>query len=122
MSNHFISLNQAIAMTTLYRVNREAILEPSMKGKDILFISESFSRDAFDYLLGETGASGLRFYLGMNENMQITIIAVATDAQGGDLLPDANANGGNLAVDGNQIAEIAVRCPTNCPTQSALGG
>jgi hypothetical protein len=121
MSNHFISLTQAVAMTTLYRSQRESILIPEMRNQDILFISETFDRAAYDELLAETGASGLRFYLGMAENNQICIIAVATDEDGKDILPDANTliepSGGG------KIVEIGIKCPPTCPRPpSALSG
>src|SRR5689334_6194141 len=107
MSDHFITLQQAEEMTTRFRANKETILAPEERGKDILFNCESFERDAFDYLLGQSGAVGLRFYLGMSEDLQIRIVAVAYDAQGYDILPAT----GNTA----KIAEEGVRCPPNCP-------
>ncbi|MCW3116228.1 MAG: hypothetical protein JWM28_310 [Chitinophagaceae bacterium] len=121
MSNHFITLGQAITMTTLYRSEREAILIPEMRGKDILFISETFDRDAFDALLAETGAVGLRFYLGMEVDEQVRIIAVAIDENGRDILPDKTTliepSGGG------KIVEIGIKCPPTCPTvTSALSG
>ena len=121
MSNHFITLPQATAMTTLYRANRESMLIPEMRGRDILFISETFDRDAFDTLLAETGAAGLRFYLGMEVNEQVCIIAVATDENDRDILPDTVS-----LVEppgGGKIVEIGIKCPPTCPkTTSPLSG
>lgn len=121
MSNHFITLQQATAMTTLYRAHRESMLIPEMRGRDILFISETFDRDAFDALLAETGAAGLRFYLGMEVNEQVRIIAVATDENDQDILPDAASL--SEPPDGGKIVEIGIKCPPTCPkTTSPLGG
>ena len=123
MSNQFISLETAVEMITLYRSEREAILLPEMRGKDILFFSESFERSTFDTLLAEPGAAGLRFYLGMTPNLWVRLIAVATDSNGNDILPAAGtAFVATGDPGGGNIAEQGIRCPTNCPTGGGLGG
>jgi len=119
MSNHFISLAQAVTMTTVFRANRESMLVTAMQGNDTLFISETFDRDAFDTLLAETGASGLRFYLGMNTNMQVCIVAVAIDENGDDILPDPVTLAEPLG--GAKIAELGVHCPPLCPPPPPVG-
>ena len=113
MSTHFITMPQALAMTALYRSKKEDILDPAYREKDILFISETFDREAFDTLLSETGAAGLRFYLGMDENLQVRIIVVATDTNGNEILPDATTL--VEPAGGAKIAEVGIRCPPTCP-------
>jgi hypothetical protein len=106
-------------MTALFRSNRESMLIPSMQGQNILFISETFSRDAFDDLLAETGATGLRFYLGMQENQQVSIVAVAIDENGYDILPDPNTL--EEPPGGAKIAELGIHCPPICPPPTQPG-
>ena len=116
MSN-FISLEQAVAMTTRYRNEMEAVLAPAYKGKDILPICETFDRSSFDALLAEQGAMFIRIYLGMGADSKIRVIAVAASEKGDDILPAA---GKALADDGASIVEDGIRCPTNCPAASPL--
>ena len=115
MSN-FISLEQAVAMTTRYRKEMEAVLAPEFRGKNILPICETFDRSSFDALLKETDAHFIRVYLGMDDTDKIRVIAVAADAKGIDILPVA----GKALDGGGNIVEDGIRCPTNCPPASAL--
>jgi len=115
MSN-FISLEQAVAMTTLYRKEMNAILAPEYKGKDILPLCETFDRSSFDKLLSETDATYIRIYFGMGEDSKIRVIAVAADSKNIDILPA----GGKVLNDDGSIVEDGIRCPTNCPPASPL--
>ena len=115
MSN-FISLEQAVAMTTRYRKNMDTVLAPEFRNRNILPICETFDRSSFETLLGETAATFIRVYLGMDETDKIRVIAVAADQKGVDILPDA----GKALDGGGSIVEDGIRCPTNCPTASPL--
>ena len=117
MSN-FISLQQAITMTTTYRNQKENVLAPAYKGKDILPIAETFDRSAFEALLAETDCTYIRVYLGMDQDLKIRVIAVAADSKNVDILPAAgvtarDGGGGNIVEDG-------MRCPTICAPPSDL--
>lgn len=118
MSNHFISLAQAEAMIGRFQLEKDNVLVPELRGKGILFTSESFDRACFDEVLAETGAAGLRFYLGMNEQLETRLIAVATDAAGNDILPSGNAV--SLSAPDPKIIEEGTRCPHNCPRGNTL--
>jgi len=110
--NHFISLTQAKEMTALYRAQKENILAPEYQDKDILLICETFTRDAFDALLAESDAAGIRIYFGMNTQLQVRVIAVAVNEKGQDILPDEkNAD----AAGGDKIVEEGQTCPPVCP-------
>ena len=119
MSNQFISLTQAIDMTTRYRAQKENILAPAYKGKDILLLSETFDRSVFETLLAENDCQKLRIYFGMKDNLQVRAIIVGVNSKDEDLLPDA---GMAPAGSGNQIAEEGTPCPTICPPPSGLNG
>jgi len=117
-SPHFISLEQAVAMTQKFRADKESILIPELRNKAILPICETFDRAAFETLLAKTGCASLRVYLGMDENQEIRVIAVAVNSAGEDILP---AGAGNLSLtETEDIVEDGIRCPTNCPPSSPL--
>jgi hypothetical protein len=61
-------------------------------------------------LLNQNSAVGIRFYFGINENEELTLVAVAADSKEEDILiPDAEL-----------ILDCGVRCPTNCDPASPL--
>jgi hypothetical protein len=117
MSN-FITLQQAVAMTTNYRNEKENILAPAYKGTDILPLSETFDRASFDALLAETDAQYIRVYLAMDADLKTRLIAVAANSKNVDILPSAT---GAAALDGGPyIVEDGIRCPPNCQSGSPL--
>ncbi|HMK05167.1 MAG TPA: hypothetical protein VK489_13275 [Ferruginibacter sp.] len=85
--SHFIPLPQAVEMTARYREDKERILVPEMRGKNILPVCETFNRDAFDLLLNEGGCVGLRLYFSMGVDLKIRIIAVGVNSKNEDMLP-----------------------------------
>ncbi len=115
--NHFITLQEAIDMTTLYRAENENILKPAFQNQNILARSEAFERAAFDTLLAKNGCAGLRIYYGMDESFKVHAIIVPTDSNGDDILP---APSFNEEEEGEDIAERGIRCPDLCPTASPL--
>lgn len=112
--NHFIPLNEAKAMTALYRAEKENILAPAYQGQNILSICETFNRAEFDYVLAQTGCVGLRVYFGMTEQLKVKVIVVGVDADNKDILPSSQA-----ALDGDDdpsgIIEYGRPCPEHCP-------
>jgi hypothetical protein len=117
MSN-FITLAQAIAMTSTYRDEREKILLPEFRGQDILPLSETFDRSSFEALLNETDCTFIRIYLGMDDNLKVRVIAVGADSANADILPAAGL--ARALDDGGNIVEDGIRCPTICPPPSGL--
>lgn len=107
-TNHQISLQQAIDMTTLYRANRPAEFP----------ICETFTKSAVAALLGNSQAAYLRIYYGMKENGLVDVILVAANEQEEDLLPVENPAENNTGE--NVILEDGFRCPQYCPPASPL--
>lgn len=110
--SHDISLQTAIDMTTRYRNNRAAILNPDQPSPDILPFCETFDRAAIDKLLEQTGCEKFRIYYGMDSELNIHAILVAVNDAGEDILP----SGTSTAV----ILEVGQRCPHICPPSSPL--
>ncbi len=112
MSQHFISLAQAIEMTTRYRTQKESILSSDFRGKNILSISETFDRDAFDDVLAKPGCVALRIYYSMDVNNIVHAIIVGVNKDNDDMLPGAG--------DTSSIIEDGKICPPLCGTTSPL--
>lgn len=107
-TNHQISLQQAIDMTTLYRANRPADFP----------ICETFNKSAVAALLANSQAAYLRIYYGMKENGLVDAILVAANEEEEDLLPVENP-AANITGE-NVILEDGFRCPQYCPPASPL--
>lgn len=120
--NHFISLEEAIALTSRYRNRKEGILLESERGKNVLALSETFDRAAFDQVLSQPGCTALRIYYGMKENDQVHAVIVGVNASGQDMLPQAGAalNDTESQEEGIHIIELGQRCPDLCPEESPL--
>ncbi len=115
--SHFISLEQAISMTSRYRKDNEQLLKDEFKGKNILALSETFDRKEFETVLNQQGCTGLRIYYGMDEERKVHAIIVGVDAQDNDILP---ANTIDASTVQESIIEVGKRCPVDCPTVSLL--
>jgi hypothetical protein len=118
MPDNTISLDVAIQMTTLYRTQKENILAEPFKGQNILPISETFDRSAFDSLLNEADCVGVRIYYGMSDNLEIHAVAIGVNSKNEDILPSST---GDQVLDSPPvIVEDAIRCPDDCPPESPL--
>jgi len=108
ITNHEISLQTAIDMTSRYRGKRPSNFP----------ICETFEKDVIQKLLNITGCASFRIYYGMKADEQVDAILVAVDAEGNDILPPS----GNTAADTTDpvIIEDGYRCPDDCPPSSPL--
>ena len=116
--SQFIPLDKAVAMTTLYRNQKENVLSEPFKGKNILCISETFDRVVIDTLLAKPGCEAVRIYYGMDEELKIHAIVVPVNGKNEDILPSGAPNA--LTDDDDDIAEEAKRCPDDCAPPSPL--
>jgi hypothetical protein len=110
LNNHEISLQTAIDMTTRYRANRPANFP----------ICETFEKEVIQRILDTAGCASFRVYFGMKENQQVSVILVAADAEGNDLLPSASATA--TGTDDPVIIDDGYRCPDICPPDSPING
>lgn len=115
----FISLTEAVQMTTDYRNNRESILATAYQGQNILAICETFDKAQVLQLLNETGCEKLRVYYGMDGSKKVHSILVGVDGDDKDILPSSNSL---TSTEGDEelILEKAFRCPETCPPDSEL--
>jgi len=111
---HFISLQQAVDMTSAYRAEKETILATAFQNSDILPLSETFNRAAFDALLSIENCAAIRIYYGMDENNKVHAVIVAVNDSNEDIIPES------FIENDESIVEEGQRCPDLCPPSSAL--
>lgn len=113
----FISLQKAIEMTTLYRMQMDTILADEYKGQDILVRSEVFSKEQVEKLLAKPGCAFLRIYYGMSQDCKVHALLVSADGSSEDILCSEEHASNEAAED---VLEEANRCPPFCPPASPL--
>lgn len=118
-TNHFISLQQAVEMTTRFRNEKENILTQSMKGQKILPICETFDRSAIDALLIEKNCTRIRVYFCMDNTLKVKLVIVGVDSNDQDILPPA-AKATTVTTSDEVVVEDGQRCPDFCPPPSSL--
>jgi hypothetical protein len=116
-STGFISLQEAIEMTTRYRQNKAAVINPTYSGNNILAICDTFNKAAIETLLAKPGCTAIRLYYGMNAELQVRPILVAVNKDDEDMLPPNTAG---ITTTGEDIVDDTLRCPPFCPPPSAL--
>ena len=117
-TNHFISLQTGIDMTTLYRQERENILATAYKNQAILPLNETFDRAAIDAILQQDGCTAFRIYYGMTQNLQVHAILVGVNENNEDILPSTQTS--VTTTEEDIICEQSIRCPEDCPPESPL--
>ena len=119
-----ISLQQAIEMTSLYRKEKENILDPGFKGRNILVNSETFDRADIDALLAEPDCKSIRVYYGMDDLFQVHAIIVGVNSNDEDILPSIEiaSKSTDTPDSGGYAIEEGIRCPPACPKPSSLNG
>jgi hypothetical protein len=110
--SQFITLQQAVDMTTMYRSDKESILATDMQGKNILLNCETFLRGSIDTLLGQSGCAKIRIYFSMSDTKQVRLVIVGVNANDEDMLPGGMTD--------NVIVENGTACPFACPPPSPL--
>lgn len=114
--SHSVPLHYAIQLTSRYRNNRELILDPDFKNRNILPLSETFNKSDILILLEHPESAGLRIYPGMDQENKVHAVLVAVNENNEDLLPNA----GMLTDDDPVIIQEGQRCPVICPPDSPL--
>lgn len=106
----FISLSDAITITTQFRSQKENVLISALRNQGILPICETFDVSSINDLISQDDCTDLRVYLAMDDNYKVKLVIVGVDSRGDDILPKDN----------EKILQDALRCPTSCPPSSPL--
>lgn len=114
----FISLQKAIDMTTRYRENMNAVIDPVYGSRGVLCICDTFDKAAIETLVNKPECAAIRLYYGMNEDLQLRPILVAVNSNNEDILPTSSTLGNDVVSD--DIVDDASKCPPFCPPPSPL--
>ena len=115
-SNHFISLQEAVQLTSKCRSEKTNIMKSEYQDRGIISTCETFDRQCLDILLRQQGCMGVRIYSGMDDNLKLKVVIVGVDADNKDMLPSSLT-----ALDEeNNIIEQGLPCPPTCPPPSPL--
>lgn len=118
MPNHLIPISDAAALISNFGSQKESMLVDNLQDSDTLPVCETFDRAAFDIILGDTNCTGIRIYLGMDENSKVRLIVVGVNSSDEDIMiPDTHPSNPS---DVDCVVENGTRCPTTCPPSSAL--
>lgn len=112
--SQFISLDEAVAMTTRYRENRDNILNPEFAGTEYLPYAESFDRSQFETFFARPECIGVRMYYGMDEGSKVHLVIVGIDDRGSDILPRGQSKDNAVEGEENFIIQTGQRCPPTC--------
>ena len=83
---HVISLEEAEALINKFAENKEAILNGDFHGQSIFYDSGSFDKESIELLLASYPRNtGLRIYLGMDEEDKIKYVLKLKDENGNDV-------------------------------------
>lgn len=104
---HRIDLKEAVELTARWRKNHP-------DG----FKCARFERGAFDRLLDQPGAVGIKIYMGEKKDGAWTFVMVAVDKENRDMV-GKNATG-LYAEEGGDIEDQADPCPPDCDDESPL--
>lgn len=104
--SHDLPVNEALEMYNRLLANREKVLEPTERGKGLIFISETFNKDAINTVLSQPKAAAFRTYLGMDVEKRLVVMFVGVNDKGEDII-----NSGGTIIDNPFIAETGQRFP-----------
>lgn len=107
--NHSIPLQLAVDMTKKYRAEKDIIVKPGYT--NLLPLSETFDKAAFEALAQQAGCVSIRCYLGMDQDMIVRMIFVGVNDKDEDILPTDNTA---------LIMENGFHCPPVCGAASPL--
>lgn len=84
--NHAITVDQARTMTQTFATQRENMLAPEFRGRNILPLHETFNLKAIDTLLCQQKAVGFRIYMAMDAQQKVRFVLVGVDGDGKDIM------------------------------------
>jgi hypothetical protein len=104
-NKHIIDLTKAAEMTERYRRN----VPKDGNGVYVLKLGGSFNKEAIGLLTAQTEFDGLRYYFALNDKKEMTVVLVAIDRNGNDIIDT-----------GAIILDHAALCPVVCGEPNVL--
>ena len=87
--DHYISLKEAVEMTTTFRENRETILADDYKETNVLAQCETLDKEALRAFMDNEYCKSIRLYSGMNNDLQVKTILVGVNENAEDMIEGA---------------------------------
>jgi hypothetical protein len=87
--DHYISLKEAVELTTNFRANRETILAAEYRETDVLSDCETLDKEALRAFMDNEHCKSIRIYSGMTDALQVKSILVGVNENGEDMIDGA---------------------------------
>ena len=114
MSKQAISSDKLKKLKSDYAQKKNSILKESYQATDTLPTFEIFDRASLEQILALEGCIGVRMYYGMDENMEVQLIAVGVDENGKDIQSTSNSVDKTNVDDSFMAFSSLLRCPPDC--------
>jgi hypothetical protein len=111
MSNNFIDLPTAIALTKRYRENKDRLVAAEFS--NAMCIAETFDASAIRAILDQPGCVSFRAYFGMKENKEVCVVFVGVNDKNEDIIFEDDPSK-------NILVEVGQKCPPFCNEDSPL--
>ena len=115
MSKQAISSDKLKKLKSDYAQKKNSILNDSYQATDTLPTFEIFDRASLEQILALEGCVGIRMYYGMDEAMEVHLIAVGVDKDGKDILSTTYSAEKNKDDQPVLAFSSIQRCPPICP-------
>lgn len=106
---HEITPEKAAEMTARYRKQMPQMMQAGYS--NALPQAETFDKAIFEKLAAQPGCTGIRAYLGLDDENLVRIIFVGVNDKNEDMLPESG---------GGAVYEYGQRCPPLCGVTSML--
>ena len=114
MSKQAITSDKLKKLKSAYTQKKNSILKESYQATDTLPTFEIFDRASLEQILALEGCVGVRMYYGMDENMEVQLIAVGVDENGKDIQSTSNSVDKTNVDDSFMAFSSLLRCPPDC--------
>lgn len=114
MSKQAITSDKLKKLKSDYAQKKNSILKESYQATDTLPTFEIFDRASLEQILALEGCVGVRMYYGMDENMEVQLVAVGVDENGKDVQSSDIKTATVLSEESIIAFSSVLRCPPYC--------
>ena len=114
MSKQAITSDKLKKLKSDYAQKKNSILKESYQSTDTLPTFEIFDRASLEQILALEGCVGVRMYYGMDENMEVQLVAVGVDENGKDVQSSDIKTATVLSEESIIAFSSVLRCPPYC--------
>ena len=114
MSKQAITSGKLKELKTQYEKNKSKILKDDLQLTDTLPTFEIFDRASMEQILALDGCVGVRMYYGMDEKMEVQLMAVGVDKYGQDIQSSIDSTDKNIEDEPILAFTALTKCPPDC--------